>query len=433
MRTTATAIALALTLTGCGVDRALQVASALTAHELCSQTFVAGRDTDTVFRDYVKPFIGVSVVADRLRYEVDRERRDVTATVGRSFAARAAYAEGRGCTVMNESTGAPPPIAVEPVAFARAALPEAIDPALAAAIERAFTPDRKAIVVVRDGRIVGQRYAPGYGPDTPMQSWSMAKSATNALIGILLRDGKLSIDRPVPGLPNGITVDHLLRQTSGQPYGSSNSGFDLSSRMQFLEPDTAAFAAAADFADRPGARWSYTDGNYAILSAIVRRSAGGTPDSVVQFARRELFGPAGMPSALFEFDERGTPMGASWMFATPHDWARFGLLYLNDGVADGRRILPEGWVAYSAAPTPQAEWGYGAGFWTNRGADAGSRRRQGWGMPADAFFALGNSGQIVLIVPSARLVIVSLGFSVDPTNRPPVEAAARLTAAANVW
>jgi CubicO group peptidase (beta-lactamase class C family) len=140
-----------------------------------------------------------------------------------------------------------------------------------------------------------------------------------------------------------------------------------------------------------------------------------------------------MTSALFEFDEAGTPMGASWMFATPHDWARFGLLYLNDGVANGRRILPEGWVAYSASPTPQAEWGYGAGFWTNRGTDPGSRRRQSWGMPADAFFALGNSGQIVLVVPSARLVIVSLGFAVDPTNRPPVEAAARLTAAVNVW
>ena len=435
MRGPAIAIAASLSLSGCGVDRALHVASSVAAHELCSQTFVAGRDTETVFRQYVQPFIGVAVVKDSLRYQVNPERREVTASVGGMFSARAAYAEGRGCTVMNKAAGAPAAVAVDPLpagdGFALVEGPA--DPSLAAAIDRAFTPDRKAIVVVHDGRIIGERYAPGYGPDTPMQSWSMAKSVTNALIALLVHDGKLSIDQPVPGLPNGITVDHLLRQTSGQPYGSSNSGFDLSSRMQFLEPDTAAFAASASFEGKPGERWSYTDGNYALLSGIVRRSAGGTPGSVVRFARRELFGPVGMRSALLEFDESGTPMGASWMFATPHDWARFGLLYLNDGVVAGKRLLPEGWVAYSASPTPLADRGYGAGFWTNRGADQGSRRRQGWGMPADAFFALGNSGQIVLVVPSARLVIVSLGFDADSDNGAPVKAVARLTADAIVW
>ena len=287
-------------------------------------------------------------------------------------------------------------------------------------------------MVVRDGRIVGERYAPGYGPDTPMQSWSMAKSVTNALVALLVRDGRLAVGRPVPGLPNGIAIDHLLRQTSGQPYGSSNSGFDLASRMQFLEADTAAFAAAR-FDGGPGERWSYTDANYAVLSGIVRKAAGGTPDAVVRLARRELFGPVGMTSALLEFDEAGNPMGASWAFATARDWARFGLLYLHDGVVNGRRILPAGWVAYSAAPTPQADWGYGAGFWTNRGSDAGSRRRQSWGMPADAFFALGNSGQIVIVAPSAGLVVVSLGFDVNSETGAPVEAASRLTAAAIVW
>lgn len=434
MKTAATAIALSLALTGCGVDRALHVASSVTAHELCSQTFVAGRDAGTIFRDYVQPFIGVAAVSNRLRYQVDRERREVTASVGGGFAARAAYADGRGCTVMNRSDGAPAAIAVDPLPQGGGlALDEGpTDPALAAAIDRAFTPDRKAIVVVRDGRIVGERYAPGYGPTTPMQSWSMAKSVTNALIAILVRDGKLAVDRPVPGLPNGITIDHLLRQTSGQPYGSSNSGFDLSSRMQFLEPDTAAFAAAR-FDGKPGERWSYTDANYAILSGIVRRSAGGTPDAVVHLARRELFGPVGMTSALLEFDEAGNPMGASWAFATARDWARFGLLYLHDGVVNGKRILPAGWVAYSAAPTPQADGGYGAGFWINRGSDAGSRRRQGWGMPADAFFALGNSGQIVIVAPSAGLVVVSLGFDVNSETGAPVKAASRLTAAAIVW
>ncbi|SKA40018.1 hypothetical protein SAMN02745126_06301 [Enhydrobacter aerosaccus] len=432
MKRTATAILISfllpLMLGGCGVDRALHVASSLTAHELCSVAFVEGRDPEPVFHDYLQPFIGVRIVADRLHYTVDHERRQVTATVGHAFAARAVYAEGRGCTVMNRSAAPPAPLVLDPVAFADVPLPQAPDPRLTAAIDRAFTPDRRALVIVQDGNIVGERYAAGDRADTRLQSWSMAKSITNALIGILVRNGKLALDQPVPGLPNGITVDHLLRQTSGQPFGSSNSGFDLSSRMQFLEADTAAFAATR-FEGKPGERWSYTDANYQLLSGIVRRAAGGTPDAVANFARRELFGPAGMKSALLEFDEAGTPMGASWAFASARDWARFGLLYLNDGVVEGRRLLPEGWVDYSARPTPPAEAGYGAGFWTNRGESEGARRRRSWGMPADSFFALGNSGQIVLIAPSRRLVIVSLGFSLDPTNHTPVEAVARLAQA----
>jgi len=432
MKKTATVLALSLGLSGCGVDRALHVASSLTAHELCSTTFVEGQDPDRVFHDYLQPFIGVSVVANRLNYVVDRERQEVTARVGSHFPARAAYAEGRGCTVMIGSAGAPAPIVLEPVAFADAALPVALDPRLAGPIDRAFTTDRRAILIVHDGVIVGERYAPGYDAETRLQSWSMAKSIVNALIGILVRGGKLAVDTPVPGLPNGITVDNLLRQTSGQPFGSSNSGFDQSSRMQFLEPDTAAFAATK-FEGEPGKNWSYTDANYQLLSGIVRQAVGGAPDAVVNFARRELFGPVGMKSALLEFDQSGTPMGASWAFATARDWARFGLLYLNDGIAKGHRILPEGWVDYSARPTPQAASGYGAGFWTNRGESDGARHRQSWGMPADSFLALGNSGQIILIVPSRKLVVVSLGFAVDPTNRAPIAAVARLTAAADLW
>ena len=432
MKRTATALALSLGLSGCGVDRALHVASSLTAHELCSVTFVEGQDPDQVFHEYLQPFIGVPVVANRLHYVVDRERQEVSARVGSRFSARAAYAEGRGCTVMTESARVPAPITLEPVVFADAPLPVALDPRLAGPIDRAFTADRRAILIVHDGAIVGERYAPGYSAGTRLQSWSMAKSIINAMIGILVRDGKLAVDVPVPGLPNGITVDSLLRQTSGQPFGSSNSGFDQSSRMQFLEPDTAAFAATS-FEGKPGEKWSYTDANYQLLSGVVRRAVGGTPDAVVNFARRELFGPIGMKSALLEFDQSGTPMGASWAFATARDWARFGLLFLDDGIIKGHRILPEGWVDYSARPTPQAAPGYGAGFWTNRGEDDGARRRRVWGMPGDSFFALGNSGQIVLIVPSRRLVIVSLGFAVDAANQASIEAAARLTAAADLW
>jgi CubicO group peptidase (beta-lactamase class C family) len=297
-----------------------------------------------------------------------------------------------------------------------------------AAVDRAFaeTPngpyqDTKAVIIVHNDRIIAERYAAGYGPDTPMQSWSMAKSITNAMVGVLVREGRLSLDGPAPVAAwrdpadprHAVTIDQLLRQTSGQPFGSAGSGFGKSARMQFMESDTAAFAAAARFSGKPGENWSYTDANYAILSGIIRDTLGGKAEDVVRFARREIFAPAGMTSVVQEFDEAGAPMGGSYVYATPRDWVRFALLYLRNGAAGERQVLPKGWAAYSAQPTAQAWVGYGAGFWTNLGSSKGATLRRALGAPADSFFADGDFGQHVLIVPSEHLIVARLGFSQD--------------------
>ena len=137
---------------------------------------------------------------------------------------------------------------------------------------------------------------------------------------------------------------------------------------------------------------------------------------MLRFARTELFDPLGMHNVTLEFDAAGTPEGSSQMLAPARDWARFGLLYLNDGVVGGKRILPEGWVNYSASPTPNAWVGYGAGFWTNLGDSFGATYRIEHGWPRDAFFAKGTIGQYVIVIPSERLVIVRLGRS---PNWPP--------------
>jgi CubicO group peptidase (beta-lactamase class C family) len=137
---------------------------------------------------------------------------------------------------------------------------------------------------------------------------------------------------------------------------------------------------------------------------------------VLRFARQELFAPLGMRNVTLEFDASGNPEGSSQMLATARDWARFGMLYLDDGVVGGRRILPEGWVEYSASPTPNAWVGYGAGFWTNLGDSVGAAYRMAHGLPRDAFLAKGSIGQYVIIVPTERLVVVRLGRS---ANWPP--------------
>src|SRR6185503_7529552 len=163
--------------------------------------------------------------------------------------------------------------------------------------------------------------------------------------------------------------------------------------------------------------WTYTNANTLLLSRVIRDQAGGTAAATLAFARRELLDPLGMRHVTLEFDATGTPIGSSHMLASARDWARFGLLYLNDGVVGGKRILPKGWVDYSAALTPHSgTYGYGAGFWTNRGDSDGARYRIGRGMPADAFMARGAYGQYTVIVPSMNLVVVRLGMSFEQRN-----------------
>ena len=189
------------------------------------------------------------------------------------------------------------------------------------------------------------------------------------------------------------------------------SAFAPVNQMKFSERDMAGFAATVNLEAAPGTCWNYHDGNTMLLSRLIRDAVGGRAADVMQFARRELFEPLGIRSAVIEFDATGTPEGSSQMLATARDWARFGQLYLDDGVAGGRRILPEGWVKYSAELAPGAWVGMGAGFWTNHGDSKGSRYRVSLGMPRDAFYASGVLGQYTVIVPSEGLVVVRLGIT----------------------
>lgn len=440
---TTTALA-ALAFTAARASDLPKVATGFVASVVCSETFVSGQQPDRVLADTVDAMPGAGLVSWALDTQVDRQRRDVTVTllgVGRS---RAVYRDGLGCFMDHGGPVAEasvPAAAAEPVP---ALLPEIAGrsivvpshPDLAAALDRAFAePEQppfrhtRAVVVVKDGRIIAERYADGYGIATPLLGFSMTKSVMSALTGILVRKGVLKPDQPAPvaawrspGDPRGaITIDHLLRHTAGLAIGSSlqaslTSAFEPVNRMKYVEPDMAAYAESLGLETPPGTAWNYNDGNVIILARIIRNAAGGRPADVLRFARQELFGPLGMRDVTLEFDSAGNLEGSTQMLATARDWARFGLLYLNDGVVGGRRILPEGWVRYSAAPTPDGWVGYGAGFWTNQGDSRGATYRIEHGMPRDAFFAKGTIGQYVVVVPSARLVIVRLGRS---PNWPP--------------
>lgn len=410
-------------------DRIREGAGAV-SQTLCSETFVSGLDPQAAYREHPAPEPGMNLIGWALRYTVDRERREVVTRV-LGMERRAVFAEGRGCTLMDQ--GVPAPIARAPHAaalLAPIAGPEIVTPAsprLVAALDAAFAepargaPRRtKAVVLVQHGVVVAERYAPDVGPDTPLLAHSMSKSMMNAMAGVLVREGKLSVQEPVaapewagPNDPrDAITVDNLLRMNSGMGF-DEGAGSSIATQIWYNEPDTAAAAArSVRLASPPGRAWGYSSRSYVLLSRILEQRAGGSPQAFVDLAQREILDPLGMHSFVFEFDAAGTPMGANATFATPRDWARFGLLYLNDGVVGGRRILPEGWVR--ASTTPSSGAGYGAGFWLNSVVGDIPVWGGRWGFPgapADAYAARGYMGQYVVIVPSADLVVVRMGQS----------------------
>ncbi|WP_049622975.1 serine hydrolase domain-containing protein [Frateuria defendens] len=410
---------------------ALHLATASVSRSLCAAAFVSKVDPGRVYAEEQRPLM--DGIGGALRYTVDRPRREVRSSVLGLFPARAVYRDGLGCLVMHGDGPVPEAAGLADAAIADAfgpAVVEPADPALRRALDQAFAePDpvhprlTKAVVVLHEGRLVAERYAPGYGPDTPIWGHSLTKSVTQALIGVLVRQGRLRPEQPSPVAAwrspadphHAVTVDQLLRMDSGLPFDETDGPANPSTHMWFREADTAAYAARMPLAHAPGSAWGYSNLGYALLSRMIGDATGGTAAGAERFARRELFAPLGMRSAVIETDAAGTLLGSGFMYASARDFARFGQLYLDDGVADGRRILPEGWAAYARSQT--LDTGYGAGFWTNL-------VNQGrvpvwdapWGMPElprDMFYARGAFGQYIVIVPSARLVVVRLGISLE--------------------
>lgn len=415
-------------------DLAIRSGTVAVAQALCSKTFVSEIDPEAAFVETIeRP--GIRRLRQGLRYRIDRQAGTVDVSVFGRFAAHMVFHDGFGCVLEHEGTHPyllkadieamrtpkTPPLLPE---IAGRSVVEPSDPALKAALDHAFEepaapPFRrtKAVVVVRDGSIIAERYAPGIGIDTPLPGFSMTKSMINALLGIMTQQGLTSPSLPAPIAAwhgandprREIEVGHLMRMTSGLALDDDNSGFDPSSRM-YLHDDMAAFAIDAPLIAPPGTRFAYSSASTQILARIIRDAVGG-PEQTLAFAWRELFNPLGMRSVTLQFDASGTLQGAANMLASARDWARFGLLYLNDGDIGGKRLLHADWVDYSAAATLDTD--YAAGFFTNRSKHENAKGRIRSGMPADAFFAAGLLGQRCVIIPSQHIVVVRMGDTVD--------------------
>lgn len=411
-------------------DRALGTAASMSAHYVCGAAFIQHVSPEATFRELVQPM--ASIVGPLITYEVDDHDKSVTASVAGFFTKRAEWTVGCGCRVTHDpryrSPAAVGPRTRSPADdFAPPSAVETDDAELSAALDRLFAEPAgrhryvKAVVIVKDGRVVAERYAPGFGVDTPLLSFSVAKSLTNALLGVLVHKGKLRVSDPVgapewsaPSDPRGaITIDDLLRMRSGLSAFENGTGFDPSAHMLHLEDDMAGFAARHPLVRPVGSAWDYTSANTLILNRRLGEVVGGGAEGFRKFADEELFQPLHVDGVTLEFDATGVFVGSSHFYAPARSYARLGLLYLNDGLApDGRRLLPEGWVTYSRKQTLDAP--YGAGFWTVDGADerAASLLREGF--PRDGFYASGNRGQRIYVIPSQRLVMVRFGYTFPP-------------------
>lgn len=392
------------------------------AHNACAVTAVAGRDD---FDADLPP----NPLVPYLRVASDPGAGETTASVLGAIAhQRAWFTEGFGCTLADQrpELGDATPIDDEANPFAGTAAPEAPTPEAAAALEQAMAGafgdelaasdaealGTRAVVIAKDGELVAERYADGFDATTPQLGWSMSKSVTALMTGVLVQQGVVALDddglRPEwTDERADITVEDLLRMQSGLEWDET---YDLGTpitRMLYLEPDMGAYVASLPLRHEPGTYQQYSSGSTTLLCSVLAERTGLGAD----LPRQTLLGPLGLSSAVFEADAAGTPVCSSYLWATPRDWAALGWFALQDGDWNGEQLLPDGWMDASLTVTDVEQTddpGYGMGFRVNALPDGSLRWPQ---LPEDTFHMSGHDGQKVIMVPSEGLVVVRMGFT----------------------
>lgn len=424
-------VLLVTALAGAGIylNSLLPIITGYAAKNLASAVFISGRTQSEVEKlDLNFSFIKYT------KNTVDFENKTVTSKFlwGKSVAV---YRHGFGCTLvrnqsvedlMNQKSG---------VGFTDNSWLDTIPWPLGNMLpDTLLLPDRTKLEAVAD-KIIGkdaygghafsflvmykgvpviEAYKPGINDKTRLLSWSMAKSFTNALSGIMVKKGLWDIDAPA-NLPewqnddrSSITINDLLRMQSGLAWNEDYGNRSDVTLMLHRESDFGGFAASMSLQEPVGEKWYYSSGSTNIINKIMRTTLNGD-DIYYRFAYDELFNKLGMSSAVFEVDASGTQVGSSYIYATTRDYARFALLYLRDGKFAGEQILPEGWVDYTVTEVPDSKGAYGASFWLNADQSLPSA-------PANMFMCRGHNGQRIFMLPDEDLAVVVLGYSPKKTN-----------------
>lgn len=410
----------------------LNIGLGYAAKTTCSSVFVSNRALDSVINEDVK-----NSAASIVNVSVDKNNKTATASFF-GLKRKAIYREGMGCTLLSKNN-------VDAISSFPSIkktnkpyddfwnIEKPTYDSLYANIEfkqlnKAFTyafeekniesqRNTRAALVIYKGKLLKEQYGKGFTAETPLLGWSMAKSVINALCGILVKEGKLQLNESVNLLKwvnddrSKITLNHLLQMNSGLYFKEDYSIASSVNEMLWLNGNCAQYAIKQKPTHKPGTFWSYSSGTTNILSYLIKTKFDNE-QAYLEFPYKKLFEPLGMYSALLETDNNNTYIGSSFMYATGRDWAKFGLLYLQNGFWNGEQILPAGWVKYSSKRNEVSQHGtYAAHFWKNATEPTTAfENNQYWpNLPDDMFYASGYEGQNVVIIPSKELVVVRLG------------------------
>jgi len=397
---------------------------------LCSAVFVSGRDPEEGSTNSAYWWLGQGEL-DRITFDVDREQQVVTASLD-GFTKEARYFGDQGCVLtgngihftptpvtstLPDAMSVPWPMGDQPDGTP---LADDIDQEkLAAAVEAAFAPEAMtaAFVVVHKGRIIAERYGDGITKDTQLESWSMGKSLTATLFALLLGDGSYSLDQPAPvalwqepdDARRKIRIRDLLNMSAGLQFlGNQEPG---GGRTQYYPDHYYIYTGAVDaftysitrpLEFEPGTDGRYRNSDPLTIGYLIKQEVERRGENYLTWPQQELFDRIGIRKQVLEPDPYGNFLMTGYDYGTARNWARIGLLYAEDGMWMGERVLPEGWTEFVSTPAPG--WRrpeYGGFFWLN-----GIER---WALPAETYLAAGAGGQNTYIVPSLDLVIVRMG------------------------
>ena len=404
----------------------LRVGANYSAKMVCSNVFLAGRDAQAVLADDVQA--PGNPILKAIHVSVDRERRlvhaDLLGFIGHGLAL---YRPGTGCAVVPDGdvaraaqyqfTPAQLPAPRADLLWPQGAQAQTVDAVQALLAQDALAgPGMRGIAVIHHGRLIAQRYGAGFNAATPLLGWSMTKSVTAALVGLQIADGKLSLQQqgfwPAGDPRARIALADLMAMSSGLNYNEGYGDVSDVTRMLYLEPDMAGYTHSQPLLHAPGTVWNYSSGTTVLMSRIWQQAAGA---HALALPQQRLFAPLGMSSAVLEADARGNLVGSSYLYATAQDWARYGQFLLQDGVWNGQRLLPDGYVAWMQKVAPASGGQYGQGQVWRWGPEGSTPEGQNpdlpFKLPADTYWMEGHDGQSVAIVPSRDLVVVRLGLT----------------------
>lgn len=413
------AVLLAAILGGCVyLNSLMPIITGYAAKNLASDVFVSGREpADVEALDLNFSFIKFT------RNKVDFENHTVTSRFLWSKS-QALYREGYGVTLLRGKNALARLQAQKYPDVVNIPGPETLLPgdsaltARLAPIAKALVDDHAyngtpfAFIVVHQDGVVAERYREGITADTRLLSWSMGKSFTNALVGIMAGDGLVDIHAPMD-IPEwqgdgraAITLSDLMQMQSGLEWNENYGTRSDVNLMLHREEDMGLFALSKPLMAKPGTHWYYSSGSTNIIMRYLR-GRFASEEEFLQYIHERLFDPLGIDNPCFEPDMSGTPVGSSYLYATARDFARLGHMYLHDGCVGEERLLPEHWVEYTTTPASDSKGGYGACFWLNRSKTYPSA-------PEDMYSCQGHDGQMIFIIPSKELVVVVLGYSPKP-------------------